>query len=321
LILACAVPTAGLAGQRDDAALTTCTFEREKFTAKGLDGRSCRYGVYLPKGYADPANAEKTYPWAIWLHGMRGSLYRFKDQGATVYDRLRRDGAIPDMIMITPSAASTPLYMDGAPGGDEEKLILEELWNDVEKKFRVSKQRHERAIMGVSMGAFGAMKMALRFPQRFGAVAVHSGPVLPADPAEMAGRFQRYAQWMRIDKIFGEPIDAKKWAAEIPMALIRDHEPKHFGGLRIYFDAGTKDRYGFGPTNVEFSKALKARGIEHTFRLIEGGGHSWSTGAVQSAMASSLAFVGKSFALPFAPTKGQQKTKKQTGEAPPAVGK
>jgi len=168
----------------------------------------------------------------------------------------------------------------------------------VEEKFRVSKKRHERAIMGVSMGALGAMKMALRFPGKFGTVAVHSGPVLPADPAEMSGRFKRYGDFMQIDRVFGDPIDKKKWATEVPMALIQTRPARSFGDLRIYFDAGSADRYKFGEPNRGFSKALTARGIKHTFRFIKGGGHAWSSGAIQSAMQVSFPFVAKGFASP-----------------------
>lgn len=284
--------------QRDSAKLQQFTFKVERFKAKSLDGRRARYGVFLPRGYDNEKDSDKTYPWVIWLHGMRGSLYKFRDNGGSVFDSMRKSGKIPPMILVSPSAGSMPLYMNEGARGDLEDLILKEMWADVEKKFRVSKKRHERAIMGVSMGALGAMKMALRFPKKFGTVAVHSGPVLPADPAEMSGRFKRYGDLMQIERVFGNPIDKKKWATEVPMALIQAKPAKTFEGLRIYLDAGSADRYKFGEPNREFSKALQARGIKHTFRFIEGGGHAWGSGAIQSAMQVSFPFVAKGFATP-----------------------
>ena len=287
-----------LDAQRGAPELNQFTFKVERFEADSLDGRRARYGVFLPKGYENESNASRTYPWVIWLHGMRGSLYKFRDNGGPVFDAMRKNGKIPAMILVSPSAGSMPLYMNGGARGDLEDMILKDLWGDVEKKFRVSKKRHERAIMGVSMGALGAMKMALRFPKKFGTVAVHSGPVLPADPAEMSGRFKRYGDFMQIDRVFGDPIDKKKWATEIPMALIQTKPAKAFDGLRIYLDAGSADRYKFGEPNQEFSEALTARGIKHTFRFIKGGGHAWSSGAIQSAMQVSFPFVAKGFASP-----------------------
>lgn len=274
------------------------SFQVERVKAKSLGGRRARYGVFLPKGYKDKANAQKSYPWVIWLHGMRGSLYKFRDNGGEIFNAMRKSGKIPAMILVTPSAGNMPLYMNGGAQGDLEDVVLKDIWNDVEKKFRVSKKRHERAIMGVSMGALGAMKMALRFPDKFGSVAVHSGPVLPLNPAEMSGRFKRYAEFMEIDRVFGEPIDKKKWATEIPMAIIEAKPAKTFEKLRIYMDAGSADRYKFGEPNRAFSKALTAKGIKHTFRFIKGGGHSWGAGAVQSAMQVSFPFVAEGFKIP-----------------------
>ncbi len=286
----------GSDGEADE--LRQFEFKVERFKAKSLGGSRARYGVYLPKGYSDKERSKKVYPWAIWLHGMRGSLYKFRDRGAAIIDQLRKDGKIPEMILITPSAGSVPLYMNGGARGDLEDMVLKEMWADVEKKFRVSKERHERAIMGISMGALGALKMALRFPEKFGSVAVHSGPVLPADPAEMSGRFRRYGQFMQIDRVFGDPVDKDRWAEEIPMALIQSKPAKAFAGLRIYIDAGSGDRYGFGPPNQQLSKALHQRGIKHTFNYIRGGGHSWSSGATQDGILRSFPFVGKGFATP-----------------------
>jgi S-formylglutathione hydrolase FrmB len=283
------------------------SFQVERVKAKSLGGRRARYGVFLPKGYNDKVNAQKSYPWVIWLHGMRGSLYKFRDNGGDVFNAMRKSGKIPAMILVTPSAGSMPLYMNGGAQGDLEDAVLKDIWSDVEKKFRISKHRHETAIMGVSMGALGAMKMALRFPEKFGSVAVHSGPVLPLDPAEMSGRFKRYGEFMQIDRVFGSPIDKKKWATEIPMAIIEAKPAKAFEGLRIYMDAGSADRYKFGEPNQEFSKALTAKGIKHTFRFIKGGGHSWGAGAVQSAMLVSFPFVAEGFKSPPKKTPAPEK--------------
>ncbi|MFT4843788.1 MAG: putative peptidase, partial [Candidatus Azotimanducaceae bacterium] len=45
------------------------TFEDEKFESKSV-GKKMPYGIYLPKGYDNEANAKQTLPLIIWLHGM-----------------------------------------------------------------------------------------------------------------------------------------------------------------------------------------------------------------------------------------------------------
>src|SRR5262249_4867454 len=98
-----------------------------------------------------------------------------------------------------------------------------------------------------------------------------------------------------------------------PMCLAR--KTKDVKGLRIYFDAGTKDRYGFGPANEQLDKVLKENGIEHTFHLIEGGEHSWNGGTVQKALVESLQFVGAGFAPGFA--RDKPKPEAETPRAAP----
>ena len=265
------------------------TYKTVDFPSPSIDGKSS-YGIYLPKGYDGEKNAERTYPLAIWLHGMRGSSRRFRSGGSATLDKMRKDDKIPEMILVTPSASSRPTYIDRGKGRNEESLILKDLMAHVEKNYRVSADRHQRAIMGVSMGAFGAMKMALKNPKLFGTVAVHSSPVLTADPADL-GRYRRFAT-----QIFGDPIDKKEWAKEIPVALLETMDTKTLANLRIYFDAGTNDRYGFSPSNIALSERMTKAKIAHTFKSIEGGGHSWGTDSIQHAMQFSFPFVAKGFA-------------------------
>lgn len=134
---------------------------------------------------------------------------------------------------------------------------------------------------------------------------MHSSPILTVDPEDL-GRYRRFAS-----QIFGDPIDKKEWANEIPIAIFAKKKPKDLLGLRIYFDAGFNDRYGFGPTNVAFSKRLKKGKFEHTFKYIKGGGHSWGTDAIQHAMQFSFPFVAKGFK-----TKPSVKAKDEPTEKP-----
>ncbi len=93
--------------------------------------------------------------------------------------------------------------------------------------------------------------------------------------------------------MLGNPIDPEKYRALNPISLAR--KASDLKGLRIYFDAGTNDRYGFGPSNQQFDEILKELEIAHTFHLIEGGEHSWGGGTVQKALVDSLTFVQEGF--------------------------
>jgi len=277
--------------------LQNFTYERVEFEAPSLHDGQGRFGIYLPVGYADEKNASRRYPLVIWLHGMNEDDGRFHSGGARVLDQLRGEGKLPELVFVAANAGRRTLYLNGERSGDIEDLIVKDLLGYLQSHYRLAEARAEHALMGVSAGGMGALKIAFRHPELFGTVAVHSAAILPADPAQLSERFQRYGerigQMLGIDQIFGDPIDEKKWAAEIPMAIVRDAaEDAALKGLRIYFDAGTEDRYGFGPPNQELHELMEQKKIEHTFEMIEGGGHSWGSGSLQKALVNSLEFVG-----------------------------
>lgn len=268
------------------------TYDQVTYETSRLQCRSASYGIYLPRGYQ--ADSTKRYPWVIWLHGMCEDHNRFRTRGgAGVLDALRAAGDIPEMIVVCPSALECTLYLNGEGGNDVEDLILKDLRSHVERVYRVSKRREDRAIMGVSMGGLGALRLALTHPLVFGTVSAHSSAILPADPKDLNPRLHCLRE--RFAAAIGKPIDKRRWEKAMPLAFLPGLEPEGLSGLRIRFDAGTKDRYGFGRPNVELHKLMNKRGIPHTFNLIEGGGHSWKSGSLQKALVDSLKFVGQGF--------------------------
>lgn len=279
-------------------------FKQGEFEAPSLrSDRPARYGIYLPKGHADEANAGKKYPLAIWLHGMRGNYRRFHDNdGPQILDKLRGEQKIPEMIFVAVSASRTPVYVNGTQVGDEEDYIVKDLLGHLEKTYPVATDRSQRAIMGVSIGGMGAMRLALLHADKFGVVATHSAAVLPADITELDERMQRRIEMMSrgmgLSEVLGDPIEPDKWAKVSTTALARDADLDTLRSLAIYFDAGTADRYGFGPPNKALSTLLEEREVPHEFELVEGGEHSWGSGATQKQLPKSLAFVAASFAKP-----------------------
>lgn len=256
------------------------------------------YFIYLPKGHGDEANKEKQYPWILWLPGFGGPFDFQGRGGAEVLDRLRGESKIPECALVVfraPGRRSRTTYMNGEAAGDIEDLICGDLLDQLQKKFRLSSERQQRAVMGVSAGGFGALKIAMRHPELFGAVAVHSAAILPADPEELGGMTEGVVQrQMRagLAKEFGEPIDKVKWAAHMPLGLVASKKSEDFAGLQIYFDAGTEDNYGFCEPNEQLDAAMTKHGIKHVFRKVEEGGHAWSSPTMKDSVATSLQFVG-----------------------------
>lgn len=278
-------------------ALVNISFKHVEFDSKSVQSGRSEYGIYLPKGCDDPANAERRYPWAIWLHGMSEDYRDFHFGGAKVLDELAGKPEFPEMILVAASSPRRSLYANGEQAGNIADLILKDLVAHVQSNFRVAESRNDRAIMGISLGGMAALRFALSDPERFGAVATHSAALFPENPEEMSDShrqtFERFGDRSGWFELLGNPIDKEKYDLLNPIAIA--HKLKDAKGLRIYFDAGTQDRYGFGPTNQKLSEVMKEVGIEHTFHLIDGGQHSWSGGTVQKALVDSLLFVSADF--------------------------
>jgi len=272
-------------------------FESCDFNTLKAAGGEASFYIYLPKGHDYPANKDRLYPWVLWLPGFGGPDDFQSRGGAKTLDRLRDEDLIPDLALVVfrPPGRGRTTYMNGEAGGDIEELLVQDLVKHVESTFHLSKNREHRAVMGVSAGGFGAMKIALRHPDVFGVVATHSAAILPADPTELVGSAESTVmRFLRggLREQLGDPIDPKKWAEQMPMGLVALKKPKELLGLQIYFDAGTDDNYGFFEPNQGLDAAMTKNGHKHFFRPVEEGGHAWSSSKMLDNVANSLRFVG-----------------------------
>jgi len=70
---------------------------------------------------------------------------------------------------------------------------------------------------------------------------------------------------------FGSPFDPAFWNQNDPVKIART---ANLAGLKIYFDCGTEDDYGFDSGAQALDKLLIARHVPHEFHLYPGG-HDW----------------------------------------------
>ncbi|MGC6487182.1 MAG: alpha/beta hydrolase [Planctomycetota bacterium] len=279
------------------------TYSEERFDSEAV-GRRMPYGVYLPKGYDDDANKQQRWPLIVWLHGMWEDHNRFHSRGgAQMLDKAVSEGWLPPCVFVTANGGRSSMYMNR---GKErwQDLISDDLLKHVCASYRVREQRDGRALMGVSMGGMGALRIAFTEPELFGAVAVHSSAVFAKDPDDMPARLKGFAGRLG----FGDPIDKQVWKKVNPTCIADRLDEASLEGLRIYFDAGSDDRYGFDSGNKLLHACLEQRGIPHRWRLVDGGGHSWGDRFQDQTLPNSFRFVGAMFrgepARPAADGKG-----------------
>lgn len=136
---------------------------------------------YLPPGYDE---SQERYPVIYWLSGFTGNgrmMFNFDAWVETIdrrLDRLIASGAMPKAICALPDCMTRlggSQYVDSSATGNYETYIIEELVPFVDARLRCKSGRDHRGVTGKSSGGYGAMRLAMRHPDVFGALGSHAG--------------------------------------------------------------------------------------------------------------------------------------------------
>jgi S-formylglutathione hydrolase FrmB len=106
----------------------------------------------------------------------------------------------------------------------------------------------------------------------FSAVIAHCAAILPAFPPKQDNPRSFYGLF---SAVFGDPYDKEMWADNDPVVLAqRNAVAIKKTGLKIYFDCGTEDRFGFFNGAKTLDSTLTSAQITHEFHLFPGN-HGW----------------------------------------------
>lgn len=178
--------------------------------------------LYLLHGYSDDHS--------IWMR--RTSVERY----AAAYN----------LAVIMP-AVNHSFYTNEVQGERYWDYISQELPQTMHRFFRLSDRPEDTFAAGLSMGGYGAMKLALTYPERFAAAASFSGGV------DIAGLKDE-----RLCRVFGD-LDKLPGSANDLFHLMK-RKPKH--APKLYVSCGTADfLYG---QHQKFVPALKKNGWDVT---------------------------------------------------------
>lgn len=234
----------------------------DMFTSAGL-AREVAYVVDLPASY--DASGTRSYPVVYALHGLfEGSGFWERRGLAAALARLRASAGWPEFLVVAVDGGNS--FFVNAPGGRYEDLVTRDLVSHVEARYRVVPGRAGRALLGISMGGYGALHIAFDQPDLFAAVATHSAMLLETIPSGAQGA--RRGQMAAFHQVFGDPIDAALWSANDPLTLARRLDAK--AAPALYLDCGADDRYGLASGHRALERILKQRGVAHSLELPPG---------------------------------------------------
>jgi S-formylglutathione hydrolase len=212
-----------------------------------------------------------------------------------LFDRWWSEGLIPPMVLATPSAGMS-YYHDYSDGSALwEPFLAEDFIAHLRARHKLAADAAFTAITGISMGGYGALKIAFARPNQFAAVAAVQ-PIL-----EPGFRDQDIGARNRIhhasggpEELIGPKRDATVFEANNPanraqanQAVIRE------SGIAIYLEAGDQDFVNAHDGAEFLHRLLWDLDISHEYHLVRGGDHAGPT--LVPRMREAYAWVGSIF--------------------------
>ena len=133
--------------------------------------------VYLPPTYA--GSPQRRYPVVYLLHGFGDNpemweTGRFQQLRVSLaLDSLAKAGVAREMIVVMPNAKNAyggSFYVNSVTTGRWEDFIARDLVSYMDQTYRTRPRRESRAVVGLSMGGFGALNLAFHRPDVFASV-------------------------------------------------------------------------------------------------------------------------------------------------------
>jgi len=229
--------------------------------------------LWLPPGFdsAPPGSL----PLLVFLHDGYGSERSFSRKGL---DRILADaiarGDVPPMVVASPGTLGTYNSNDYLGRRRTFDFLADALVPDLLARYpQLRRDRAGRGLTGISLGGYGALKIALRRPERFGAVSALSTWV-----EDLSFEFQQeqglFGRWT-MGRVFGKTEETSVIRAESLFVILEalDAPPEAFPPLLLV--TGDRDPWSRNGNHLRLESALVAAGIPFEARR-RPGAHDWS---------------------------------------------
>jgi enterochelin esterase-like enzyme len=259
--------------------------------------------VTLPPSYAKDKN--RRYPVLYFLHGFAQSAQSMFDFMHVPETEDAAAKAGQEFIIVMPDANSKlggTMYSNSVTTGDVEAFIGRDLVKYVDGHYRTLAKRESRGLVGHSMGGYGVWKIAMRFPEQWGAIYAMSAccmsprtttaeqaeklAAIPYDKAEgesfgNKASLASIAAWSPDPSKppyymdFGltadgkvDPLIVAKWANNSPLAMATSHIDQLKSFRAVASDGGDKD--GLTKDAKIMHAQLDLYGVKNSFEEYDG---------------------------------------------------
>jgi len=252
---------------------------------------SINYEVLLPENYN---TSKDSFPVVYLLHGYGDSQTAWAADGLIQYYSDQDVATNGPMIFVMPQGFSyyyVNRYNGNFPYMD---FFARELVPEIDRLFRTKKNSQNRAVMGYSMGGYGALILPAMHPETF-SIGVPLSMSFRTDAQYMAEPQSGWnSQW---GSIFG---GIGKTGQDRLTDYFKLHSPFHFfaqsnlskySNLKFFIDCGD-DEESLHITNGSLHNLMSDVSLLHEFR-VKNGGHSWDYW--HKALPEALKFIGYGF--------------------------
>jgi len=225
-----------------------------------------QYAVITPR---DPG----PLPLCIVLMGGGGSRQSLVEC-QPLFDRWWEEGALAPMIFATPSAGMS-YYVEDPEGDRWDSFVIEDFIPHLRAAFNIG----VTAITGISMGGYGALKMAFAHPKKFAAVTAMNPMLEPGLADSVVGARNRIHHASGGPaRLIGPSRDPELFAANNPAnRAIANAVRIRESGLPIYIEAGDNDFVNAHDGTEFLHRVLWDLDISHEYHLVRGADHGGPT--------------------------------------------
>ncbi|HRZ21165.1 MAG TPA: alpha/beta hydrolase family protein, partial [Bacteroidales bacterium] len=256
-------------------------------------GQGIAYSICLPEGYFIE---KRSYPVVYMLHGLGDDETAWLEYGRVYQtaDKAVREEEIVPMIFVMPQGFRTYYMNDYSGTFLYQDMFVKELIPTIDSLYRTIPDREHRAVMGYSMGGFGALILPLKHPELMRTCVPLSISIRTDQQyiTEDASGWDQ--QWGRIfggEGSTGQDRITEYYRQNSPFHIFQQNDPASFNDLRIYIDNGD-DEQTLCRSNEELHILMRDRGVPHEFRVRDGG-HSFEYW--RSSLPNALRFISDAF--------------------------
>ena len=249
------------------------------------------YSVYLPMDYS---TSQRSYPVVYLLHGYSDDetgWIQFGEAGK-IADNGIADGKIPPCILVIPDGKVTWYCNSYDKKNLWEDNFINEFIPFIEKEYRIRTKKEYRAIAGLSMGGYGALKLSMRHTDLFSCcVALSSGTFTDKEITDQKDAdYERFFGNIFGNGLKGEARLSEAWKANNPLDLIHSVPIEKLKSVRYWIDCGDDDFLFNGNSTLHIE--MRQLGLPHEYRVRDGG-HQWSYW--RSGLDAGLEYIGAGF--------------------------